>query len=131
MKEFMLIFRSEKRSDNTLPSAEQMQAMLNQWQKWIKAVAEQGNYGGTNRLLPEGKTVKPGNVVTDGPYIESKEMVGGYLIVKTNSLDEAVEISKSCPALLYGSNVEVRAVMAIDSDPKSATFLHPREAVLS
>jgi hypothetical protein len=131
MKEFMLIFRSEKRPDDALPSAEQMQAMLNQWQKWIKNVAAQGNYSGTNRLLSEGKTLKPGNVITDGPYIESKEMVGGYLIVKTNSLDEAVEIAKSCPALLYGSNVEVRAVMAIDADPKSGTFLHPREAVLS
>jgi len=131
MKDFMLIFRNENRPNDALPSAEQMQAMLSQWQKWIKSVAEQGKYNGTNRLLSEGKTLKPGNIVTDGPYIEAKEMVGGYLIVKANSLDEAVEIAKSCPALLYGGNVEVRTVMSIDSDPKSGTFLHQKEAVLS
>jgi len=131
MKEFMLIFRNEKRPGDALPSAEQMQAMMSQWQKWIRNVAEQGKYGGTNRLLPEGKTIKPGNVITDGPYIEAKEVVGGYLIVRANSLDEAVEIAKSCPALMYGGNVEVRAVMAIDPDAKSDTFLNERKTVLS
>ena len=131
MKEFMLIFRNEKQPGDFFFLLEQMQAMLNQWQKWIQNVAEQGKYGGTNRLLPEGKTLKPGNIITDGPYIEAKEMVGGYLIVKANSLDEAVGIAKSCPALLYGGNVEVRSVMAIDSDPKSDTFLNERKAVLS
>jgi hypothetical protein len=58
-------------------------------------------------------------------------MIGGYLIVKANSLDEAVEAAKSCPNLLYGGNVEVRAVMAIDSDAKSGTFLNEKNAVLS
>ena len=130
MKEFMLIFRNEKPAD-ALPSAEQMQAMMSLWQKWIKNLVEQGKFSGTNRLLPEGKTLKPGNVITDGPYLESKEMIGGYLIVKANSLDEAVEAAKSCPNLLYGGNVEVRAVMAIDSDAKSGTFLNEKNAVLS
>ncbi|HET6995909.1 MAG TPA: YciI family protein [Chitinophagaceae bacterium] len=131
MKEFMLIFRNEKRPSDALPSAEQMQAMMSQWQKWIRNFAEQGKYSASNRLHPEGKTVSPGAVVTDGPYLESKEMIGGYLIVKADSLDEAVEAAKSCPNLLYGGNVEVRAVMAIDSDAKSGTFLHEKEAVLS
>jgi hypothetical protein len=130
MKEFMLIFRNEKPAD-ALPSAEQMQAMMSLWQKWIKNLVEQGKFSGTNRLLPEGKTLKPGNVITDGPYLESKEMIGGYLIVKANSLDEAVEAAKSCPNLLYGGNVEVRAVMPIDSDAKSGTFLNEKEAALS
>lgn len=43
-----------------------------------------------------------------------KEMVGGYLIVKANTLDEAVEMAKSCPNLIYGGNVEVRSVMSIE-----------------
>ncbi len=74
-------------------------------------------------MYPEGKTIKPNNVITDGPYAEVKEMVGGYLIVKANTLDEAVEIAKSCPNLIYGGNVEVRSVMSIEYDPNSEKFL--------
>jgi len=119
-----MIFRNEKRADSEKPSTEQMQAVMQQWQNWISGLAKQGSYSSTNRLIPdEGKTIKPGKIVTDGPYMEAKEMVGGYLIVKANSLDEAVEIGKSCPGLNYGGNVEVRSVMPIDYNPKSETFL--------
>ena len=118
----MLIFRNEK-SEGPMPTAEQMQMMMQQWQNWIGGIAKQGNYSGTNRLLQEGKTIKPNNIVTDGPYMEAKEMLGGYLIVKANSLDEAVAMAQSCPNLTYGGNVEIRTVMNIDSDANSATFL--------
>jgi hypothetical protein len=76
--------------------------------------------------LPEGKTVKPNKVITDGPFVEAKEMVGGYLIVKANSLDEAVEMAKTCPNLVYGGNVEVRSVMPIEEDIKSKQFLESK-----
>lgn len=123
MKEFMMIFRNEKQPAGEMPSAEQMQAVMKQWQNWIGGIAAQGKYSGTNRLYSEGKTIKPNNVITDGPYAEVKEMVGGYLIVKANTLDEAVEMAKSCPNLIYGGNVEVRNVMPIEYDPKSEKFL--------
>jgi len=126
MKEFMMIFRSE-RNEGPAPSAEQMQAVLKQWQQWIKSIAAQGKFSGTNRLLSEGKTLKANSMITDGPFIEAKEMVGGYLIVKANTLEEATELAKSCPALLSGTgNVEVRAVMTIDGDPASDKFLQPK-----
>jgi hypothetical protein len=124
MKEYMLLFRNEKTDQE--PSAEQMKMAMQQWQSWITGVAKEGRYSGTNRLLSEGKTIKPGNVVTDGPYLEAKEMVGGYLVIKANSLDDALQIARACPNLLYGGNVEVRAVMAIDGNPSSGTFLHPK-----
>ena len=123
MKEFMMIFRNEKMEGGGKPSAEQMQAVMSQWQNWIGNIAAQGNYVSTNRLHSEGKTLKPNNVSLDGPYAEVKEMVGGYLIVKANSLDEAVEMAKSCPNLLYGGSVEVRSVLSMDADTSSATFL--------
>ena len=125
MKEFLMLFRNES-SEGPRPSAEQMQAVLKQWQQWIKKIAAQGRYSGTNRLLSEGKTLKPGKTITDGPFIEAKEMVGGYLVVKANSLDEAVEMAKECPNLIYGGNVEVRSVMAIDDDPSSDGFLNAK-----
>jgi hypothetical protein len=124
MKEYMLLFRNEKMEQT--PSAEQMKIAMQQWQSWISGIAKEGKYGGTNRLLPEGKTLKPNNVITDGPYLEAKEMVGGYLVVKAATLDEAVKLAQSCPNLLYGGQVEVRAVMTIDNDPTSGTFLHEK-----
>ena len=126
MKEFLLIFRNEKNESGVTPTAEQMQAMLMQWKTWISGIAKQGNYSGTNRLLSEGKTIKPGKVISDGPHMEVKEMIGGYLLVKANSLDEAVEMAKDCPGLNYGGNVEVRAVMTIENDAASEKFLEPK-----
>ncbi|MCW3090084.1 MAG: hypothetical protein JWP81_1153 [Ferruginibacter sp.] len=125
MKEYMMIFRNEK-MEGEMPSAEQMQMVMQQWQSWITAIANQGKYSGTNRLLPEGKTIKPNNIVTDGPYMEAKEMVGGYLVVKANSLADALEMAQTCPNLVYGGNVEVRAVMTIDNDPNSPSFLQEK-----
>lgn len=119
----MMIFRNEKMEGGGKPSAEQMQAVMSHWQNWIGNIAAQGNYVSTNRLHSEGKTLKPNNVSLDGPYAEVKEMVGGYLIVIANSLDEAVEMAKSCPNLLYGGSVEVRSVLSMDADTSSATFL--------
>jgi hypothetical protein len=129
MNQYMLLFRNEK-NEGSAPSAEQMQAMMQQWQSWIRGLANTGHFAGTNRLLSEGKTVKPNNVITDGPYMEVKEMIGGYVIVKAASLDEAVELAKGCPNLKTGGNVEVRTVLEIDQDPKSAEFLN-QKAVLA
>jgi hypothetical protein len=126
MKEYMMIFRNERSENPTPPPAEKMQKMMSEWQQWIAGLAASGNYSGTNRLLPEGITIRPGMVITNGPYVELKEMVGGYLIVKANSLDEAIGMAKACPNLSYGGNVEVRAVMGIDDDPASPTFLAPK-----
>ena len=123
MKEYMMLFRHEQTEGGEAPPSEQMQAVMKQWQTWIKGIAANGKYGGVNRLLSEGKTLKPGNAITDGPYAEGKEVVGGYLVVKADSLDEAVEMAKSCPNLLYGGNVEVRTVMSIDYDTNSNNFL--------
>lgn len=119
----MMIFRNEKSEGGEKPSAEQMQTTMKQWQDWIGSIAAQGNYSSTNRLHPEGKTLKPNHVITDGPYAEVKEIIGGYLLVKANTLDEAVEMAKSCPGLLYGGNVEVRNVMSMDANVSSETFL--------
>jgi hypothetical protein len=57
------------------------------------------------------KVVKANNVTTDGPFVELKEMVGGYIIVKAADLDDALKFSKGCPTLTYGGTVEIRDVM--------------------
>jgi hypothetical protein len=123
MKEYMLIFRNKLQENNAQPTAEQMQAMLSQWQSWIKGIAAKGNYSGTNRLTTEGKVLSSSNVVKDGPFAEAKEVVGGYLVVKTGSLESAVDIAKECPIFNYGGEVEVRSVLPINYDVNSESFL--------
>ena len=108
MKEFMMLFRHDP-SEYTEPSAEEIQAEIKKWKDWIGAIAAQGKFVGTNQLDSEGsKVLKPGNVVTDGPYAEVKEILGGYIIVKAASMDEALEMGKGCPVLGHGGHVEIR-----------------------
>ncbi len=109
MKEFMMIFRSADSVERPTPT--EMQAQVKVWQDWIGGIAAQGKFVGTNALGIEGKVVRANNVVTDGPYMEVKEMVGGYIIVKADNIDAAVKLSEGCPTLSYGGSVEVRDVM--------------------
>lgn len=113
MNEFMMVFRHTPDME-LVPSPEEIQASIKQWQDWIGGIAAQGKFVSTNQLGYEGKTVKAGQVITDGPYAEVKEMVGGYIIVKANDLDEAVSLAHGCPVLTYGGNVEVRNLMKIN-----------------
>lgn len=124
MKEFLMIFRNDKPAGSSMPSAEQMQAIMQDWQNWIGGIAAQGKFVSTNRLYSEGKSIFADGAVIDGPYAEVKEMIGGYLIATADSLEEAVEMAKSCPNLKYGGKVEVRSVMSIDGDSTSKTFLN-------
>jgi len=109
MKEFMMIFRNDK--DKPKPSPEQLQGMVKQWQDWIGGIAAQDKFVATNALGFDGQTVNTNGVVSDGPYSEIKEIVGGYLICKAESLADAVKLTEGCPTILSGGTVEVRDVM--------------------
>src|SRR5438445_13136619 len=93
-------------------SAEQMQQVAGQWMAWFNRLTEQGKAIAGNPLEREGKVVsgKNGRVVADGPFAESKEAIGGYFLLRVNSIEEAVAIAKDCPGLAYGAKVEVRPV---------------------
>ena len=110
MKDFMLIFIGG--ADTQKSSPEEMQGQMQKWFGWVDKLKKQNIYVGGEALTPGGKTVKgPKTVVTDGPFAESKEVVGGYFIVKANSIEEAVEIAKESPDLPYNGSVQVREVM--------------------
>lgn len=114
MKEFLLLFRNAPSGDPA-PSPEQLQNITKPWFDWIGNIAAQDKLSSRgNRLDFEGTTVRPNNVVTDGPYAEIKEIMLGYIVVKTNSLEEATELAKGCPVLLMGGNVEVRGIVEIN-----------------
>jgi hypothetical protein len=112
MNEFLLIFRRDYKSSGIQPSPEQLQSMMKEWQNWMGGIAAQDKLVNSgNRLSDEGKVVKPGAIVTNGPYVEIKEAIGGYIIIRAASMEEAAEISKGCPVLKIGGNVEVRTIV--------------------
>jgi hypothetical protein len=110
MKDFMLIFLTGTGTANFSP--EEMQNNMQQWFGWINGLKAKGLYVSGEALLPGGKAVKGADaVITDGPFAESKEVVGGYFIIKAASIEDAAEIGKGSPDLPYGGSVEVREVM--------------------
>ena len=115
MNEFLLIFRRDFKTNGIQPSPEQLQNMMNEWQNWMGNIAARNKLVNSgNRLSAEGKVVKPGAIVTNGPYVEIKEAIGGYIIIRAETMDEAAEISKGCPILTIGGNVEVRTIVPME-----------------
>ena len=106
---YMLIFRSTDWYKGLSP--EQMQQIADNWMEWFNRLKDEGKAIAGNPLEREGKIVSGRNrVVSDGPFAESKETIGGYFLLKVNTLDDAVAIAKDCPGLPYGIRVEVRPV---------------------
>lgn len=118
MKDFMLVFRNSPESQEQFvnQSPEQMQAEMALWNVWMGNLASQGKLVGGEPLYPGGKIIHgTKKKVTDGPFIEGKDVVGGYVIIKAADLDEAVSLSKDCPQLnADDGTVEVREIMKID-----------------
>jgi hypothetical protein len=59
----------------------------------------------------EGKVLKPGGVITDGPFVEIRERLGSFIIVKADNLEDAATLAHGCPALDANGSVEIRPVM--------------------
>src|SRR5258708_1191647 len=117
MKEFLLVFRRNFVRKAVQASTGQIQGMMKPWQDWMGSLAAQNKLADAgNRLNSEGRVVKPNNVVTNGPYVETKEAIGGYIIIKAADMDEAAELAKGCPILQIGGNVEVRNLVAMDDN---------------
>ena len=108
MKEFLMIFRNAALPEGKY-SPEEMQNIMKQWENWMGGIAAQNKLVSVgSRLGIEGVTIKSGNVITNGPYPELKEIVGGYTLIKADSLEDATEIAKDCPILNVGGSVELR-----------------------
>ncbi len=114
MNEYMLIFRHE--DGKKVASPEQIQTWMKQTMDWIGGIAAQNKFSGGNGLpFDEARVVKHNKSVTNGPFGDIKETIGGYIIVKAGSVDEAVEFAKGCPVLQgEGNTVEVRKIAKSD-----------------
>jgi hypothetical protein len=115
MEKFMYLFRGgENHAHNAADSAAAAQNMQ-KWMKWMESLGQKGILVGGEPLQPTGKQVNgTKKVVTDGPFVEAKELVGGYLIVNAKDINEAVEISKGCPIFEEDGKLEVRPIQAME-----------------
>lgn len=115
MAKFLFVYRGSGESQARM-SPEEAQQHMQQWTQWIGEGLQKGwlkDVG--DALLPDGRVVRPRKVVSDGPFVESKEIVGGYSVVEAETIDQAAEFAKGCPALLVGGNVEVRPLAGMGS----------------
>jgi hypothetical protein len=105
---FLFVYRNTRESYGNM-SPEEMQQMLQKWQTWMAEGFRQGwMLEAGDGLKKEGRVVNARKVISDGPFIEVKEMVGGFSIVQADTLDAAAELAKGCPIFLRGGSVEVR-----------------------
>lgn len=108
MKEFVLLFRQTD-TNNSQSTPDEYQTIMKKWEEWIGGIAAQGKLGGIcNRLSNEGKVLKPGGIITDGPFVEIREALGGFIVVKADTIDEATTLAHGCPAIEYNGSVEIR-----------------------
>lgn len=110
MKEFMLLFRQPD-YDYSNASPKEMQDLTKKWHDWVGVIASQNKLASHGpRLAMEGKVLKPGGVITDGPFVEIKEKLGSFIIVKAENLEDATTLAHGCPALDAGGSVEIRPI---------------------
>jgi len=114
MSEYVLLYRATPEARDAAMTGERAKQSMAKWQAWMKDLADKGQL--RNRGLPlerPGRVVRgKKKMVTDGPFAESKEVIGGFSIVEAKDIDEAARIAGGCPILDGEGSVEVRPVMA-------------------
>lgn len=112
MNEFVFLYRGGE----TGRSPEQAQQMMQKWMAWLKQLADSGHLKDRGQPLERAGKLVNGKrtAITDGPFAEAKDVVGGYSLILAKDLDDAAELSKGCPILELDGQVEVRPVMKLN-----------------
>ena len=107
---YMLLYRTDEWYNRL--SREELQKLIGQNQAWFERLTTQGKAKPGRALERTGITVsgKNGRFVMDGPFAESKEAIGGYLMLDVETIEEAIAVAQSSPSLAYGGSIEVRPV---------------------
>ncbi|HVT96694.1 MAG TPA: YciI family protein [Acidobacteriaceae bacterium] len=112
MNEFVFLYRGGEQGR----SPERAQQMMQKWMAWFKQLGEKGHVKDPGQPLERAGKLVSGRrkTVTDGPFAEAKDVVGGYTLILAKDLDEAAELSKGCPIFEVEGQVEVRPVMKMN-----------------
>lgn len=112
MPNFLYIFRGGGMS--TKQSPQELQQQMQKWGAWIQQLRQDGHFKAGDPLENGGKVVRGRKkAVTDGPYAEAKDLVGGYLLIEAQNLDQATELSRGCPGLDVDGTVEIRPIASM------------------
>lgn len=108
MEDFVLLFRQTEREESGI-SENEKQIIVKKWENWFSGIAAQGRLTNTGiRLSTKGQVLKPGGAITNGPFVEIRELLLGFIIVKAANLEEATTLAHGCPTLELGGCVEIR-----------------------
>jgi hypothetical protein len=113
MSEFVLLYRdSVEARQQRMGSPNQAQQEMTKWQAWFKEMTEKGQLKTLGQPLDMVGKVIGGKkrTITDGPFSETKDVIGGYSVILANDLNEAAQLGSGCPILDAGGTVEVRPV---------------------
>jgi hypothetical protein len=112
--DYLLLFRNAGEESHAHLTRVQRVELTERWNQWISALLSKDQLREGHPLALTGRVVSGphGERITDGPYAEAKEVVGGYVVVKADNLDAATEIARGCPGLSIGLIVEVRELLA-------------------
>jgi hypothetical protein len=111
MSEFVYLFRaSESEAREAMGTPERAQRSLQAWLVWIRELEAKGHLKNPGQPLERDGKVVRNNVVTDGPYVEAKDLVLGFIVVEARDLAQAVALAAGCPMVEGGGSVEVRPV---------------------
>jgi hypothetical protein len=113
MQNYLLLLRGGNSVFGAM-TPEQIQATVGQYRAWGEKVRESGRMVGSNKLEDDSGRVLEANgsgkaKVTDGPYAETKDVVGGYYLIQADSFEDAVEVAQGCPHVQFGT-IEVRRI---------------------
>lgn len=114
MPQYLLLLSHEDPTNFSDLSPEEVQKIVEEYKSWRGKIQADGTYIGSNKLRDEGgkSLLKPNGQlrITDGPFVEAKEVIGGYFLVSASDYDQAVKIAEGCPHLNYGGRIELREV---------------------
>lgn len=110
---FMLLLRGGVANRNLSP--DQLQRQIERYLTWIEELRRAGHFVSGEPLDETGKVLsgQNGSMLTDGPFTESKEEVGGYFIIRARDLEAAVDLARGCPIFANNGTVEVRRIQAV------------------
>lgn len=117
MTEYLFLYRNTQEAHReAMGSPEKAQQSMKKWRAWMKDLEDKGHLKSFGQPLERVGKVVGGKkrTVTDGPYMETKDVIGGYSIVAAKDLDQAAQLASGCPVLEGGGSVEVRPVLQMD-----------------
>ena len=117
MAQFLFVLYDDPSADSELSPAE-IQSIIAEYSAWAQEMGAQGKHLGGNKLTDDGgRTLRPSEseiLVSDGPYAEAKEVLGGYFLIEAADYDEAVALARECPHVRFGSRLDVRQIHEMD-----------------